>query len=429
MIDLLLLGTLVLFVVLISRRRDILNFFDPVSYFAVTHIVLFFLGAFYRGLYDLVVPISDSTLVLLCGSMLLFATGATVPGALLSRLDQSLFPGRGRAAAPVASQEVTLPPFYSCSSWGMFLLGAAGVAIFIVKCGGILWLRSDFDDYRIVARAGIGWLVLLSIVFVTYSTIGLFSYYLTLKRKLFPALMVAAAGVLLLLQFGNRAPAFEIVVCCGFIFCWHRWRRVPLLLLLLGGTLLLLVLGALQVIRQGISGEFLMVLLQSIWRPFVNIQNFDLIANSFPDRMDFLYGKSFLMDMAVLAPGYQANFGTWLKDQLGLDFTGGSVTVTYLGELFANFGAAGALAGAFLLGVAMDAISRYNRKSYDDFRKYPLIFCICITCKAIVSSGLVSPVLYIMVPFLIYQLTFVQTLRMHLLLFGPKEAGACSTDT
>lgn len=413
--------TLVLFVALIGARRDLLNLFDPVSYFSLTHIVLFFLAAFYRGFYDRVVPISDKTLLLLCGCMLIFALGATLPGAFFAAFNRRLFPDKSGTAAPARDLCPPPPPCYSNAAWIMLLLGAVGVALFIVKCGGILWLRSDFDDFRINTRAGIGWLVLLSIVFTTYATIALFSYYLILKRLNWLACLVALLGVLLLLQFGNRAPGFEVVVCCGFIFCWHRWRKIPILLLFSGGVLIFVLLGVMQVVRQGISGDFLMVMLQSIWRPFVNIQNFDLIVNSFPSRVDFLQGQSFLMDLAVLAPGYQANFGSWLKDELGLDFTGGSVTVTHLGELYANFGILGVLAGSFLLGVALDLLSQYSRRFYRDYTSYPLIFAIAITCKAIVSSGFVSPVLYIMVPFCLYHFTFTKTMRLHELLLAKKR--------
>lgn len=406
-----------LFISLITARRSLLNLFDPVSYFSITHIVLFFLAAFYRGFYEWGVPINDQSLILLCSCMLAFAIGATVPGGLLSALSKRLFPKQSAMKQSALYAVASTPRYYSYSAWILFMFGAAGVAIFIIKCGGILWLKNDFDDLRITARAGIGWLVLPSIVFITYSTIALFSYYLFHKQQYMKSYAVALLGTFLLLQYGNRAPAFEVVICCGFIYCWKRWRTIPVLLMLVGCLLTFLTLGAMQVIRQGLSTDFLMVLLQSIWRPFVNIQNFDLIVKAFPNRLNFLHGQSFFMDLAVLAPGYQPNFGTWLKDQLGLDFTGGSVTVTYLGELYANFGEVGGLWGAFLLGTVLDVLSRYSRKFYDDYTCYPTIFAIAITSKAVVSSGFISPILYIMIPFIIYRLAFSQILHLHELLF------------
>lgn len=416
--DYILILTLVLFITIIKFRRNLLVLFDPVSYFSLTHIVLFFLAAFYRSFYELAVPIDDNTLLLLCACMLLFAVGATLPCTLFSATGSFLLPKK-KIPSPNNQYSCTAkaPKFYSHTAWIMFFLGAIGVAIFILKCGGILWLKSDFDDLRITARAGLGWLVLLSIVFVTYPTISLFSYYLISKKNAMLAGMIMFSGMVLVVQFGNRAPAFDIAVICSFIYCWNRWRKIPIFLVLSGGLLLFLLLGIMQVIRQGISADFLMVLLQSVWRPFVNIQNFDLIVKAFPSEVNFLHGSSYAMDLSMFAPGHHPNFGTWLKDRLGLDFTGGSVTVTYLGELYANFGEIGALSGAFLLGVALDAISRYSKDHYYNYSNYPFVSCIAITCKAIVSSGFVTPVLYLLIPFCLYYLVFSATMSMHALLF------------
>jgi oligosaccharide repeat unit polymerase len=415
--------TLVAFVAIINFRRNLLDLFDPVSYFSIAHIVLFFLAAFYRNFYDLVVPIGESTLMLLCACMLLFAIGSTLPGVFFSAMHTFLFSrGKKSAAYNKNYDSGKIPAFYSNTAWIMFLLGAVGVAIFIVKCGGILWLRSDFDDYRITARAGLGWLVLLSIVFVTYPTISLFSHYLISKKNLKFAALIMFSGMVLVLQFGNRAPAFEIAVICGFIYCWNRWRKVPVVLLVSGGLLLFLLLGIMQVLRQGTSSDFLMVLLQSIWRPFVNIQNFDLIVKAFPSEVPFLNGKSYLMDLSMFAPGHHPNFGTWLKDRLGLDFTGGSVTVTYLGELYSNFGAFGALFGSFVLGVALDALSKYSKNNYYNYCNYAQLSCVAITAKAIVSSGFITPFLYLMVPFGFYYIVFKVTLSMHSILFAKGDS-------
>lgn len=417
-VDALLCLTLVAFVLLLRSKRNLFNLFDPVSYFSVIHIVLFFIAAFYRRIYEVVVPISDNTLILLCCCMMLFAVGATLPDIIFENIKKVIFPNNHTVNSNISLSYKSPPKYYVNTAWILFFAGTLGVLIFIIKCGGILWFKSDFDDYRISARAGVGWLVLPSIVFITYTSISLFSYYLILKNKKFLSIIIAIIGGLLLLQFGNRAPAFEIIVACGFIYCWYKWEKVPILLIASGCFLLLFLLGVMQVIRQGITKDFIMILFQSIWRPFVNIQNFDLIVNSFPSRLKYLYGKSYLMDFAVIAPGYQVNFGTWLKDQLGLDFTGGSVTVTYLGEFYANFGIYGALIGAFLTGLILNIVAKYCKKYYYDYSNYQTVLCITITCKSIVSSGIVTPFLYIMLPYAIYRLIFSQTLWAHNILFG-----------
>ncbi|MDD2338166.1 MAG: O-antigen ligase, partial [Geobacteraceae bacterium] len=386
---------------IIAKQRYFLNLFDLVSYFSLTHIVLFFLGTFYRYFYEWAVPISNSSLVLICISMLSFACGSSLQSIIGS--SASVF--RYKKTSQQQNINNDFDQYFSSSALFLFFIGVAGVLVFIIKNGGIIWLRSDFDDYRIVARAGIGWLVIISITFITYSSIALFTKHLFCRNLIF-ALFYAISGTLLVIQFGNRAPALEIIVACAFIYCWHKWQKIPILLLVGGGLSALFLLGALQIYRQGIEATLLMLGLQTMWRPFVNIQNFDLIYNSVPSIIPYQNGNSFLMDLAVLAPGYQPNFGTWLKDALGLDFTGGSVTVTYLGEFYANFGYLGSVICSFTLGFILSLISSKLQRFYFVPAYYPLLFGITISAKAIVSSGLISPILYLLIPYLLTQCLF-----------------------
>lgn len=414
--DLILVVTLTAFIAIIAKQRYFLNLFDLISYFSLTHIVLFFIGAFYRSFYEWSVPISDSSLILICISMLSFACGASIQSIIGSSV--SIF--RFQKTSQRTEFNNNFDPYYLISALLLYFIGLVGVFVFILKNGGIIWFRSDFDDYRIAARAGIGWLVIISITFITYSSIALFTKYLFCRNLIF-ALFYAISGTLLVIQFGNRAPALEIIVACAFIYCWHKWQRIPILLLVGGGLSVLFLLGALQIYRQGIEATLLMLGLQTMWRPFVNIQNFDLIYKSVPSIIPYQNGNSLLMDLAVLAPGYQPNFGTWLKDALGLDFTGGSVTVTYLGEFYANFGYLGSVFCSFTLGFILSLISNKLKRFYFVPSYYPLLFGIAISAKAIVSSGLTSPILYLLIPYLLTQCFFNSSIYINHRLYDNKQ--------
>jgi len=399
--DQILITCLISFIVLITYQRYFLNLLDPVSYFSLSHIVLFFMGAFYRSFYEWTVPIDDAALILICVSMISFALGSSMQFFIGRTMDSIRF-----TQVPKHNNfNRDFDPHYTNAALILLLIGISGTIIFILKNNGIIWLRSDFDDYRIVARAGLGWLVIISITFTTYSAIALFTKYL-FCRNIVLALIFAVTGAFLVIQFGNRAPAFEIVVACSFIFCWHRWKKIPFVLLIIGGLSIFLLLGALQIFRQGIDADLIMLLLQSIWRPFVNIQNFNLIYLSVPTVIPFQHGNSFLMDIAVLAPGYQPNFGTWLKDALGLDFTGGSVTITYLGEFYANFGYIGSIFCSFTLGFILSLISYNLKHLYYEPSFYPYLFGISITAKAIISSGIITPVIYVLIPYMLTHTIF-----------------------
>lgn len=98
------------------------------------------------------------------------------------------------------------------------------------------------------------------------------------------------------------------------------------------------ILMTLGIIRQGLNFDLESLLKQILWRPFTNIQNIEWITNYFPSTHDFFYGKSLLVDLSVLLPGYQPNFGTYIKELMGLYFSGGSLTLSFLGQAYIDFG-------------------------------------------------------------------------------------------
>src|SRR5690606_10289162 len=110
---------------------------------------------------------------------------------------------------------------------------------------------------------------------------------------------------------------------------------------------LVMVLG---VVRQGLDFNFESVYRQMLWRPFVNIQNLEWVVSFIPSEHDYFYGESMLIDLSVLLPGYQPNFGTYMKELMGKEFTGGSITVSFLGQLYADFGFLLSLLVIFIFG-------------------------------------------------------------------------------
>jgi hypothetical protein len=71
----------------------------------------------------------------------------------------------------------------------------------------------------------------------------------------------------------------------------------------------------------------------------------------------------FLMNLKMLLPGHQADFGLWLKDRLGLTFMGGGISVTLVGEGMISARVAGVILESFLLGYILKLsyrkLSRY----------------------------------------------------------------------
>ncbi len=390
-------------IVIVRRYHGLFNLFDPVSYFFFAHIVLFYIGIFYRNLYEDVVPIADSSVIWISVGLLLFTLGV-VQGNLIGHTRRPNKHNASSLARPI--KLVAFAPGYQQAAWVLFMLGALGVFFFIWKTGTILWLEEESDDLRVSSREGIGWIAILSISFVTYATVALVSFAIFRQAKPKFAFLVALVAALLVLQFGNRAPAAEILVYVGFIYCLYRWGRVPATVAISGTIAIFVLVATLGIIRQGLGLDAMMIGLQMLWRPFVNIQNIDIVFHSFPHVVPFQFGLGLIQDLSVVLPGYQPNFGTWVKNMLGMEFTGGSLTITYQGELYANFGFPGLIFGAWSLGMALSLGSLYLRKHVVP-QNFAYLAAVAIPMKSIVTVGVVSPILYGLIPMLLAHGVFI----------------------
>ncbi len=371
------------------RTRDPLDLLDPISYFLLTHFVFFFVGIAYASRYDEVVPIQTSVCLMIYLGLLGFVSGVVI-GDLLTGAD---------AARPRAYSLARLDSSYVLAAWLVFVLGISFLGLYGWRAGFVDWLGAGgFDDYRVQVRKGQGWIAILSIAFVTVGALLLSTYYLFRRDRAVLAWAIATVGAVGLLLLGNRAPAVELLVMQLVFWCVSRWGKLPLALAGSAAAAMLLAVALLGVVRQdaGVSQE--MILVKLLWRPFVNIQNFQTVVDAYPSGIDYEYGGTLVKDLRVLLPGYQPNYGTWLKEELGMRFTGGGITVTYLGEAFANLGFYGILLLPVIVGTFMAMLSSVLRKVRHYHAFLPVAAVFAISSKAIVSSGILTPALYTLLP-------------------------------
>lgn len=122
----------------------------------------------------------------------------------------------------------------------------------------------------------------------------------------------------------------------------HSVRKITLRKLFKIGAVLLIILAAFEAYRSNLGSAdvsfFKLTMLRMGWRPFVNIQNLQRIYEFFPAKNDFLYGGSYIIDFKLFLPGSHPNFGTYLKDLMNWEFEGGSITTTFIGLGYLNFG-------------------------------------------------------------------------------------------
>lgn len=373
-----------------SRTRNLYEINKPINYFFVYHLIFFGAGSLFGDLlWERNLSDFSKTLPL----VLLF-----IYSALTVFLDKFL---RIRKKTPylisVSNNSIHYDSAQKIVFYSLLAIGLLSAIVYFKLTIGLSNILSDsLDDIRIEGRRGYGWLALLSIAFITVPTIAILSTVQINKSKI-RFFCISTISFLFLLLIGNRGPSFEILVTAVTIYQLKKHGKISFKKVIFISTTLIVLLGALNLIRQGDSYSTELLLLKSVWRPYVNIDNFNLIIEHFSSHQPLL-GDGYLMDLSVITPGYQENFGTWFKNAAGLYFSGGGVTVTYAGEIVANAGIYMLIPLAILYFIAIYIIDGLINKHKQTAIRYTHAFSISITAKSIVSSGIVSPILYTYIP-------------------------------
>ncbi|MCY1275180.1 oligosaccharide repeat unit polymerase [compost metagenome] len=397
---------------ILKKTSNPLNLFNPYVYFYWAYFIFCFIAVLYRDIYSYALSISNQTITLISLGIILYSAGGSIanhasPSRTAKKTIEQLI---SEASQKIPTNKylvylsISVPIFFSL--------------LFTVKTGQILWLSDSFDDERVILRQGIGWISLLGISSAYLATIysSIHFYKRRENIKLLISIIILATCSI---SYGNRAPALEVIVVGGF-FAWISLiGRVKALHFLAGFLSLLTFVMVLGVIRQGLEFNFESIYKQMLWRPFTNIQNIEWITSFIPNSHDFFYGNSLIIDIAVILPGYQPNFGTYMKEIMGKDFSGGSITVSFLGQAYADFGFTFSLFVISLFGYIFQKFFLILSKNG---KNLPLLIVISITSKSMASSGIISPLIYTLLPCLIFLASWIglrQILRATEILHTP----------
>lgn len=380
-------GVLLLVVAyLVHRHFGLTQLLNPFVMFWLYHVVFLFVGLFYRSFYEHAVTIQPAVIIMIWTGM-----GFCLFGAMGAKLFAGVPTGTVERA--ISGVQITDSDERFRVARLLFAAGAFMVLIYFALVGGIPLLHDNADDFRIEARMGKGGLVLLALALLKYAVYSIALLSAARGRSLLRTGGYILLAGLLVVGVGNRAPALELLVFASVIYYAVKGTRPSAAKLISVGLIALVLMAVLGIVRQGQSLSTILVLLKMIWRPFANIQNLEWVYESFPTAIPFQYGYGYVTDALVVLPGYSPNFGMWFKEQAGFDFTGGSITVSYLGEIYANLGWVGVIPLAFLYGFGLVWLFYHftRRRRPDDLM---LLVIFATTLKSVVSSGLVSVLLY-----------------------------------
>lgn len=333
---------------LTNRFFDLKNLLNPFVFFYLYQTVFCFIALSYHDIYPIDI---DKEL----GLFLILAYILTFVGALSSRY---LFQKAGIKYVKYNDIHIPKSPSNAFINAGaiLFLLALLVFFYFTYKTGGLIIFGSEIENARIEKRKGSGMINVLFISFFLYSYLVLILSKRLSKGIKFLMFLVATFA---LLSFGSRAPMIKLILAIFLLVGILSKKKVTISKYIWIGALaigLVIVLGAARTnLKDGVD-FWDVVVARAGWRPFVNIQNLQRIYDFFPSKHHFLYGESYLIDLKIFLPGSNPNFGSHLKEIMKWQFDGGSITPTFLGIGYINFGKIAFIIFPLLFGFVFNSI-------------------------------------------------------------------------
>jgi len=206
----------------------------------------------------------------------------------------------------------------------LIIIGIASNLIFYLS-GALSVLMGDaLEQSRVSMIFGRGYMYFLSKSVNTVIPIYIGLKWYTGKRlNGLDCLMLVAALALVALPFSRR-PLIWFIITLIMLFHFLRRRITYRQALLLAAGFLLLAVAMFQLRSPGRS--FAVRFFQEI---NVHVENVVIYLSN----LGWLGGQGFLpftTNLGMLLPGHQIDFGLWLKNQLGLTFPGGGISVTLI---------------------------------------------------------------------------------------------------
>jgi len=388
------LGVYGLLLLLFHRLYNLLNWIDPTVLFVVYYATFIGIGIVATDYYDLVLTPGVSVAAVV--GLAAFLVGAVASDMLASP------PGRIKIRRSV-SVVSTYRPGEIAWARVFLLVGALILLYYYYRVDTIPLLAEDAENVRVTVKAGQGYLPIVAYAFLVTGTLNTMALATTKTRlSVLFAGVVSLLGAILLLGVGFRAPSLYLLFDSFIVYAFMKRHKIPIGWLLFMGSFAILNVGLLGYFRlRGSWATSLYAIIRiAVWRIFLNnLQALNYVFNLFPVSEPYMWGRSYLVDASVVLPGYQPHFGFWLKDRLGLQFAGGGLTQTVVGELYLNWSWWGIIIGMFTLGILFRILYRALAKEQClSTSKLALLVLLSTSLMPIVNSGVVLVLLINTIP-------------------------------
>jgi oligosaccharide repeat unit polymerase len=263
-----------------------------------------------------------------------------------------------------------------------------GLSIFIIIIGFIFSIYFYYHSFKILLSGPVeatryimtfnqGYIVWignsLSITVPLYISI---KWYFGKKLNIIDYLIIIVPLILMSISL-NRAPILWYIIM--ILIAYHYLKKnIPLKNLTIYAIILFLLSIVIVSIRSpGVS--FTERISNEIR---VHVLNLSLFFKNF-EKIGKLNYRSFILNLSMLLPGHQPDFGLWLKERLGLTFLGGGISVTLIGEGLMNDRIIGVMIESFLIGYIVKLAYGKFRQCFSLRNLFIYVILVCRAASAI----------------------------------------------
>lgn len=268
----------------------------------------------------------------------------------------------------------------------VFCIGIAAYSLYFIKNWHSIFV-DDLENGRVTAMTGNGLLLWLGSL-IWLSVYMLYEQgFINGKYKKSTILMFTISAAFSILLGFRSALVNPILV---MFFMRNKKKEISISKMIALAIVLFVFVGVYKAIRSG-GGSLFDSLLNEFKVSSVNLNN---ILDTFPQRVDFQMGSTYLLDFWTLIDDNIPGTTMWLKNALKLSFSGGGVTPTLIGEFYMNWGMFGVLIGMTLSGFFFKGIERAYRNPNNS------IFLSCLILgyiRPIIRGGFANSVVTLLV--------------------------------
>lgn len=214
----------------------------------------------------------------------------------------------------------------------------------------------NLESGRIDALSSNGIILLLCSLIIP-STVMLYYHYSKTKKGKYTFLISFAVLIITHIIRGGRAGIIRVLICA--ILIKNHDHPINMKKILTIGVVSVVALAFMQIQRTYMSGYNVTSLTRNIYGMFENGSiNIDYIYDTFPEKTRYQMGYSYIVNIKMMKPGPDLDFTLWLKQIIGLNYSGGGLTPTLFGEGYLNFGYVGGFLELLFIGLVANYLNR-----------------------------------------------------------------------